>query len=197
MNTTIRYYDTHSDNFISDTLNVDMSELYRPFLDMLKPNSRILDAGCGSGRDTLYFLRNGYSVEAFDASIEMVKHARKLTGVDVKHNAFSDVDTSEKYDGIWCCASLLHLNKADVISNMKILSNVLNVDGVWYVSFKYGTNERNSNGRFFIDLDENGLLDVIDCLDGIELHTLWTTPDKRVDRNEKWLNAILIKRNIL
>ena len=68
---------------------------------MLPVGSRILDFGCGSGRDTKYFLEKGYRVEATDGSAELCKLASAFTGIEVKEMLFQDLDASGKYKGIW------------------------------------------------------------------------------------------------
>src|SRR4051812_14829042 len=86
------YYDVHADEFVRDTLTVDMGELYRPFLQQVPVGGRILDAGCGSGRDTRAFSVLGYSVVAADASPKMVEAARALTGLPVLHRRFQEIE---------------------------------------------------------------------------------------------------------
>ena len=85
---TINYYQQNADEFFNVTINVDMSNIYQHFIKDLPTKSLILDAGCGSGRDSKAFLDMGYQVEAFDASSEMVKRASKHTGLGVKHAVF-------------------------------------------------------------------------------------------------------------
>ena len=70
------------------------------FLNYLKSDAKILDFGCGAGRDTKYFLEHEYDVDASDGSIEMVKAASKLTGLDVKLLLFEDLNEKDMYDGI-------------------------------------------------------------------------------------------------
>ena len=116
----------------------DMGKLYEPFLQHLKPGAKILDAGCGSGRDSLFFKNHGFQVTAFDASEEMVKLASQLLGQRVLHMSFEDLDLPETYDGIWACASLLHVKRAELRNVIARLTQHLNTGGMLYVSFKYG-----------------------------------------------------------
>jgi 2-polyprenyl-3-methyl-5-hydroxy-6-metoxy-1,4-benzoquinol methylase len=108
------YYRQNAQRFFTDTASVDMSALYPPFVNCLPPGARILDAGCGSGRDVKAFSEMGFDVEAFDASVELVELARQLSGKPVAQMRFQDVDVVERYDGIWCCASLLHVSEAEL-----------------------------------------------------------------------------------
>ena len=151
------YYTKNAERFFKDTLSLDMNEQYLMFIKNLFDGSKILDAGCGSGRDTLAFLRMGYQVDAFDASDKMVELAKKQTGINVQHKKFEDVKEVSHYDGIWCCASLLHVPFLDLPKSMVPLAKALKPNGIWYISFKYGKGEREKDGRHFTDLNEESL----------------------------------------
>src|SRR5689334_6398373 len=110
---TVEYYDQHAASFCEATGKLDMSALYRPFLNLLPPRARILDAGCGSGRDTLACLNLGYEVTAIDGSLAMVQVTTKLTGCPALQMRFDEINWVEEFDGIWACASLLHVPRAD------------------------------------------------------------------------------------
>ena len=187
------YYQLHAQRFFSETVDVDMSELYRPFVAHLKPGARILDAGCGSGRDAKAFSEMGYEVEAFDASAELVELARQHTGLPVKQMRFEDVTEVERYDGIWCCASLLHVPLAELPGVMAQLAKALKPGGVWYLSFKYGSGEREKDGRRFTDMDESGFAEVLSGLSGVEVMECWQTHDQRPERDDSWINLVLSK----
>lgn len=189
------YYQLHAQRFFSETVDVDMSELYRPFVAHLKPGARILDAGCGSGRDAKAFREMGYAVEAFDASAELVELARQHTGLPVKQMRFEDITEVERYDGIWCCASLLHVPLAELPGVMAQLAKALKPGGVWYLSFKYGCGEREKDGRRFTDMDEGRFNLLITEIAEIKVENTWLTHDRRPKRNEKWLNALLTTLN--
>ena len=190
---TLEYYQLHAQDFFSATVNVDMASLYAPFLERIPAGGRILDAGCGSGRDSKAFLQRGYAVEAFDATAEMVALATQHTGLPVRQMTFSDVDTTERYDGVWCCASLLHVRMQALPEAMEKLAQALKPGGVWYMSFKYGDGERVKEGRHFTDLNEQSLGALLTPLTDITLIRHWITEDKRPERTEMWLNALLVK----
>lgn len=192
--TSIEFYERNADVFYDDTVTADMSPIYGRFLPRVKPGGKILDAGCGSGRDTLAFLRRGYQVDAFDGSSEMVRRACKLTGIKVRHLLFeSMVETplAAKYDGIWCCASLLHVERDALPSVLSALRRALIPGGIMYLSFKYGEKDRVKDGRKFTDLNEEGLVQTLAMVGGCELDDCWVTNDQRPGRCDSWLNAIV------
>jgi 2-polyprenyl-3-methyl-5-hydroxy-6-metoxy-1,4-benzoquinol methylase len=189
----VQYYQDNAQQFFNDTVAVDMSELYAPFVSRLELGALILDAGCGSGRDSKAFLDMGFGVEAFDASSEMVKLATELTALNVAQMRFEEVSAIEKYDAIWSCASLLHVQHKELIPVMSKLARSLKSGGIWYLSFKYGDAEREKGGRVFTDLNEQKLIRILESVPSIELSEFWITNDKRPDRDERWLNCLLYK----
>lgn len=189
----INYYQQHAQRFFDETARVDMAELHDRFLAYLSPGARILDAGCGSGRDARAFLARGYAVEAFDASSEMAQRAQALTGLPVSVRRFEDFNAPARYDGIWCCASLLHVAEADLPAVFARLANALKPNGVWYFSFKLGRGEREKDGRRFTDLDEARLRELMRALPVLEVKAVWQTTDKRVGRDEAWVNGLVVK----
>ena len=111
---TIDYYNQDAESFFRGTIDIDMTALYEPFLKLLPDNAYILDAGCGSGRDSLYFLQNGYSVTPLDASEELSKLASKLIKQTVSNISFQEIEFENEFDGIWASASLLHILRVDM-----------------------------------------------------------------------------------
>ena len=87
---TIAFYERYADSFYDSTVTIDTQALYGEFLSLLPHNAFNLDAGCGSGRDSLAFMNKGYQVSAFDGSKRMTKRASSLTGLPVKHSLFLD-----------------------------------------------------------------------------------------------------------
>ena len=187
---TIRYYDDHAEAFVRDTANADMSECRERFLHCLKPGQKILDAGCGSGRDAAAFLKAGYDVDAFDASAAICKIASKKTGINVRQQHFEDLEGDSQYDGIWACASLIHVRPENLPDVLNRLRKLLKPNGFLYVSFKYGTGEREKDGRYFLDLTEEACRNFL-AEAGFSIRELFVTQDVRSLRShEKWVNAI-------
>lgn len=187
---TIDYYNKHAEEFTASTFEVDMESLYKPFLAELPGGTRILDVGCGSGRDTLAFKKKGYHVDAIDYSEELVKKASRLTGIPIKLKSFYEVDDYEAYDGIWACASLLHCERTRLKEVIGKLLSALKPNGMLYMSFKYGNGDRQKDGRQFTDLDEVQAKALLEQFDRVQQIQQWITIDQRPERQEKWLNLI-------
>lgn len=187
---TIDYYNKHAEEFTASTFEVDMESLYQPFLAELPEGTRILDVGCGSGRDTLAFKNKGYQVDAIDYSEVLVKKASRLTGIPIKLKSFYEVDDYEAYDGIWACASLLHCKRNCLAEVIGKLLSALKPNGMLYMSFKYGNGDRQKEGRQFTDLDEVQAEDLLGQFDNVQQIQQWVTIDQRPDRQEKWLNLL-------
>lgn len=193
-NKTLSYYNQNAQSFSDATLNVDMSALYSEFLPLIAKHGHILDAGCGSARDAAYFKQQGFTVSAFDASEELAKLASSYLQQAVAVQTFQQLDCSNQYDGIWCCASLLHVPKNQLPQVFLNLQHALKPNGVLYVSFKYGDTEREHNGREFTDLNEAGLTALITQHTEFKIIKQWQSVDQRPGReSEVWLNALLTR----
>jgi 2-polyprenyl-3-methyl-5-hydroxy-6-metoxy-1,4-benzoquinol methylase len=190
---TAAYYNRNAEAYFNDTARLDMAKMYKPFLETIPMNGHILDAGCGSGRDSRAFRIMGYRVTAFDASEEMVIRARVFSGVDVQQRSFDEVNEIAVYDGIWACASLLHVSQRNLLAIMSRLARSLKTGGLWYVSFKNGIGEREKEGRTFTDLNEPALKLLVESLSGISTSSAWVTTGGRPGQKATWLNALLRK----
>ena len=194
-NNTLTYYNNCADEFYRNTVTVEFTAMQERFLEKLEKGSYILDFGCGSGRDTKYFLEQGYYVEATDGSVELCKRASQYTGIQVKQMLFEELSVVDKYDGIWACSSILHLPIDKLEKVMPKMVTALKKNGIIYTSFKYGNFSGERNGRFFTDMTETTFADLLQRVVGLEVEEQWVASDVRPGRSEeKWLNLILRKR---
>lgn len=194
MTDTIKYYNENAQTFIAGTIDADMSFAQNKFLKYLRPNCRILDLGCGSGRDSLFFKSLGFDVTAVDGSPEMCKQAGSLIGENVRCLLFEDLDYQNRFQGIWACASLLHVPKDDMQKILKKVSVALVMHGTLYISYKYGETQREKDGRLFSDYTEKNLDELFNSYNRLKVSEYWITADVRSGRtNEKWLNIICKK----
>jgi SAM-dependent methyltransferase len=193
-NTTIEYYDNNAISFVNSSIDADMHPMADLFLQYLPDQAKILDLGCGTGRDSLYFLQHGYESIPTDGSAEMCKIAAKLTGIPVRQLMFEDLAYDNEFDGVWACASLLHLGRQSIPCILKKVSSALKENGIAYLSFKYGNFEGTRNGRFFTDLSERDITFLCSKDTGLMLERYLITPDVRPGRDsEKWLNIFARK----
>ena len=194
-NKTINYYNEKSKDFVESTVNVDFTLTQNKFINKLQEGSHIIDFGCGSGRDTKYFLDKGFQVTAIDGSIELCRYASEFTGLNVKHMYFQELCDVELYDAVWACSSILHLSYSELKDVMFKMITSLKNGGIIYTSFKYGNFEGERNGRYFIDMDNEKFENFINEFPDITIEELWVTGDVRPGRSkEQWLNVILRKR---
>lgn len=187
------YYDENAKEFFDGTVNVDMTPNYKDFLKQIPKNGHILDAGCGSGRDSYMFKKYGYKVTAFDASIEMCKLASNHINQEVLHMLFQEIEFENEFDGIWASSSLLHVPSNEMEMVLTKLKNSLKENGVLHASFKYGDFEGERNGRFFNDYNEETAEKLFKSID-FKIIKTWITFDVRKNReDEKWLNILVSK----
>lgn len=190
----IEYYDKNARDYYEATVNADMSDACDRFLNYVIQGGRILDAGCGSGRDSLYFIRRGYDVVSIDGSQEMVEFSSRLTGQKTLQMKFEEIDFRNEFDGVWACASLLHVPKSEIQNALSKLVLSLKARGILYVSFKYGNHEILRDQRLFNSYDEDGLKELLQSAPELELISIWETKDVRPGREDEfWINCICRK----
>lgn len=188
---TIDYYDRNAEMYFDYTVNADMSDQYQKFLKYLPENSFILDAGCGSGRDSKYFISHGYKVEAIDGSKELCILASNYIGQKVINIRFSDIDYINEFDGIWANASLLHVDKQDIEEIISKLGRALVPDGIFYASFKYGDSDRMQDERYYNDMNESQIRILFSDFDILDI---WISDDALPGRTGRWTNIIARKK---
>ncbi|MGY6770047.1 class I SAM-dependent methyltransferase [Komagataeibacter sp. NFXK3] len=190
---TLAWYDRNASSFEARTASVDIKAIHGLFLPDIPPGGHILDAGCGVGRDALAFAHAGHRVTAMDGSAAMVRLARKRTAghpVSVHHMTFAELDWTNRFDGFWACAALLHLPPTELETALTRLAQALKPSGTGYASFKAGTGRRVENGRYFFDMTEEKLQNTIRNTP-LRLRLCSITTDQAGDRpSVTWLNAI-------
>lgn len=187
----VEYYNKHAEAFCARTLHVDMQEVYQKFLRYLPKEARILDAGCGVGRDSRFFLNQGHKVLALDASLEMVRLASQVAGQEVLHMRFEEMPFQHAFDAVWANASLLHVPYASLKEIVRIFHKALVPSGIFYASFKYGSSMRQAGERFFSDMNEAMLVPYLEGF--FELLDVWQSADQRSETlspERSWLHFV-------
>ncbi|MCI0622788.1 MAG: class I SAM-dependent methyltransferase [Acidobacteria bacterium] len=193
---TLCFYDKHGEEFYKSTASLNLYELYDPFLRELPPGAQILDAGCGSGRDTKAFLERGYRVSAIDASPQMAQLATVLTGKRCEVLSFQEMEFQEEFDGIWACASILHVPKGEIYAVMLRFIQALKPGGIFYISLKEGEGEQIAeDGRFFNYYTVDSFRKLLSSFPALSEVAFWTTEEIRSCQHRgRWLNFLLKKR---
>lgn len=166
-----------------------MSNQYAFFNKYFQGNC-ILDLGCGSGRDSLYFKNQGYCVYAIDPSSTFCEHAKELGIENVYQMSAQEIAFENLIDGIWACSSLLHVPYNELGMVFTKCKKALKENGIMYASFKMGEYEGERNGRYFTDLTLPRLESVLKD-SGLCIVDNFESVDNRPDREDRWLNVIL------
>ena len=191
---TLDYYELNAEDFVTQTRMLPFAGVQNRFLMKLPQGGHILDFGCGSGRDTRCFLKQGFQVTATDGSEKMCRLASAFTGIPVKHMRFQDLDEKNVYDGIWACASILHLHRDELPAVLARMRGALKNRGLIYASFKYGDFEGMAGGRYFTYFTWKGMQDLVAGIPNLEIEEVWLTPDARPERaDQQWLNCTIRK----
>ena len=191
---TLEYYAANAEAFASSTVDVAFSSVQKCFEGLLQPGARVLDFGCGSGRDAKHFLEAGFAVDAVDGSPELCRIASELTGLPVRCMRFEELSAQSIYDGIWACSSILHVPSRQLLALLAKMAAALKPGGVVYTSFKLGEFEGVRNGRYFSDFTLESFARVLARVPALRGEGPWVSGDARPGReDEKWLNLILRK----
>lgn len=189
--TTINYYDTHAAQYFAHTHAADLASSWDRFLSYIPRGGRIIDIGSGSGRDMKYFSSKGYQTEGLDASAAMCQRAAQYTGLPVTHSEMQDWRPRHLYDGIWLCASLLHLTENEILKFMQTACQALTAAGIVFISAKQGIpTGYDQEGRYFTDFSEEMIRRITCNTRELVLREQWYTKDKLNRGDITWVNLI-------
>lgn len=186
------YYEENAQQYIKNTIDCDMSTQYKFFLKYMKPHSTILDVGFGSGRDMKYFQSIGHNVMGIDPTQAFMNNMKDYQFILFPYKV-EKMKFRSMFDGIWACASLLHINSKYMNKALINCEKALKENGFMYASFKYGDFEGKRNGRYFIDMTEEKIRNYIQKTNLFIIETLITFDVRPERQDEKWLNIILKK----
>ena len=189
----IEYYNQNAAEYFDQTVDIDMQDWWDKFTELLPEGGSVLDLGCGSGRDSAYFLSCGFDVTAMDASEEMCALASIHIGQDALHLSFTEIDFNEVFDGIWACASLLHVSSGEIDNIFTKIIKSLKRNGILYMSFHYGDFEGECNGRYITDYRTKPLKELIARHEELELIELQKCEDARPNNGMVWIYALVRK----
>lgn len=192
---TVEYYDSHTEEYVARTAGADLTQLHDRFLAHIPRGGRVLDFGCGFGRDMHAFQRRGYDVVGLDPSSEMITIASRVPGAECHLGDVFALRNEARFDGIWACASLVHVAKTEMVEVMKRLVSWLAPCGVLYFSVRSGTSEhRMPDGRLYSDYNEREVAQLMQKFPGFETQELWLSSDSDASRTEiTWINWLGVK----
>lgn len=192
----LEYYNKNAKLYFEQTVEADFAENYEKFLSKIPDGAYILDFGCGSGRDSKYFLKNGYKVKAIDGSIEMCKLASEYIGQEVQCMKFDELDDEETFDAIWACSSILHVEKEVLPEILRKMIRALKLNGVIFTSFKKGEGYEIKEGKYYSFMSKEELEKILQDLNsGVKIVEYFDamSSTKRPNKNRVWSNFILQK----
>lgn len=185
----VAFYEANAEDFFARTVSVDMSTARAKFVAHLAPGARVLDAGCGAGRDAAAFKALGFRVTATEAAPSLAALAGRHIGLPVEVKTFDQFTWRETFDGVWACASLLHVPRRELPNAVARLRDALVPGGVLWMSFRHGSEDRVENGRLFTDLDEAGATVLLDEVRDLDFLDVSLSDDSRPDRPAfRWLS---------
>ena len=185
------YYEINAKRYAAATFSADMSKQYRRFLPLLKERATILDVGSGSGRDACYFQKMGYQVTALEHSKNLCREIRKVFSGEIVCLDIQSYRPRERYDGIWACASFLHLREKEVLRFFEKIALYLNDNGIIYLSGKNGipTGEV-ADGRYFLEFTEGLVEQILAVNERMKMEELWYTEDVSGREGFRWMNVV-------
>lgn len=188
---TDRYYDRHAIEYSARTITADMSHLHDRFLSMLPAAGRILDAGCGSGRDLRIFVERGFRAEGIDASRVLVEMAQTYSNTPCVVGRIEDIAVENRFDGVWACASLLHLPKNKLVPALWRLRRALVSGGTMFASVQEGEGEQlMSDGRYCASYGADEFLIAIKSA-GFSVVNSWISDDVlQIRMGTRWINVL-------
>ena len=195
MNSTIEYYNNNAVAYFESTSQVHLEELYERFLRYIPPGGSIMDLGCGSGRDVKWFIDHGYDAYGLDASEQLTRIACKRLQIPLELGAIEDWFAEDPFDGLWCCASIMHLDEEDIEQFFSNLKSNLKPGGVLFMSVKSGiATGTDSCGRYFKDFEESYIHELLAGHPELSLKELWYTEDKLSRDKFRWLNVLIMRK---
>lgn len=169
-----------------------LEEIQERFVQLLPENGTMMDLGCGSGRNTIYFSKRGLRVTPVEGSRILSDIATRNTGIKVRRMMFQELTDVDEYYGVWAGSSVLHFPYEQLVDVLRRIHKALKKDGVLYLSFKYGYFEGVRNGRHVLDMDETKFGKLLAKIEGFEIKEMFITSDERPNcQKQQWMNVFL------
>ena len=200
-NTTLSYYENSSSILVSRYESANVSSIQKLLLQTFEDKNRLLEIGCGSGRDASFMYKNGFDIIAIDGSENMIKEAKKI------HPEISnflhikvlphELNFETKFDGIYSIATLMHLSFEDIKLTLSKIYHLLKPDGKFLMSVSLFRDDINKSGfddkgRFFLVLPQNRWIRLCEEV-GFKIENMKTNKDGLNRIGIEWLTLITSK----
>ncbi|SFP12501.1 class I SAM-dependent methyltransferase [Hydrogenimonas thermophila] len=201
MNTTLNYYKNNSKILVNRYESANVSSVQSLLLQTFREKNKLLEIGCGSGRDASFMFKNGFDVIAIDGSENMITEAKK-THPEISNFLYTKVLPHElefktKFDGIYSIATLMHLSFEDLKLTLLKIFNLLNIDGKFLISVSLFRDDIDKNGfddkgRFFLVLPQNKWIELCEEA-GFKIENIQTNNDGLNRSGIEWLTLVMSK----
>lgn len=193
----IDYYNRFAKEYYEKTVNATMEEQLKKFMDLLPTGGAVLDLGCGSGRDSLLLVEEGFDVTSLDGAKKMCELAQIHVGQEVLNLTYDQLDFNEVFDGIWASASLVHEEPDNLPVTLQRVLDCLKSKGVMYLSFRHGDFIGfNSDINFYAYTEATlgSILEQCSEKQKIEIIDVFITRDSREEfLDNEWINIYIRK----
>ena len=192
---TLSFYDDFAPTFVASGVGGTSRHL-AGFLDVLGAGSRILELGCGAGRDAQAMMAAGHHVDPTDGSSSIARKAEALLQIPVRVMRFEQLDAVNEYDAVWANASLLHVPRPELPSILSRVCRTLKPGGLHHATYKAGGLEgRDSHGRYFNYMNRDELIEAYTSSDRWNIVSVSDFTGGGFDRGAQgpWV-AIMAKR---
>jgi len=145
------FYEDNHQHYFDSTVGIDPAAFLEPLAKLLKPQATILDIGCGSGRDLLWFARRGFHPTGFEQSPSLANLARKHSNCPVMEGDFSCFNFSDlQFSALVFVGSLVHVSQEALPAILASTCQALNPGGLLLITLKEGSGiSRAADGRVF------------------------------------------------
>lgn len=196
---TRRFYESNATTYAEATWRLSMDEQVSNFAARLPSGATVVDLGCGAGRDLKAFADRGFFAVGLDVAAPLARIAQQHSECPVVVADLRDLPlASERFDGVWAAASLLHLTRNDVSQALAEIFRVTKPGGLFFASMKAGHGERaDEQGRWYsyYDADQWQSLLKLAGFQSISLHSSVQHTGALTPISTTWISSIARKKS--